>query len=139
VHVFSLTRPLLPAAVAAVAACALAGCSAQGSSQGDAAGAAAVRFSTLARSDAVAACTLLAPQTISELQKGSATCAKGLRDADPPAGGRLREVEVYGLDAIARLDADTVFLARFARGWRVTAAGCTPQPEGPYDCDITGG
>lgn len=132
----SLTLTLVPALLAA----ALGGCSAQGSSQTDAAGAAAVRFSSIARSDAKTACSLLAPQTVSELQKGSGTCARGLEDADPPAGGRLQDVEVYGLDAIARLDADTVFLARFDNGWRVTAAGCTPPPsDGPYDCDIKGG
>jgi hypothetical protein len=97
-----------------------------------------VTFSSSARSDATAACTLLAPATISELEKGSGSCAKGVAGADLPAGGGLREVEVYGLDAIARLDGDTIFLARFADGWRVTAAGCTPQGDGPYDCDIKG-
>jgi hypothetical protein len=136
VHHSLLTRALVPALLAA----ALAGCSAQGSSETDAAGAAAVRFSSIARTDTNAACSLLAPQTVSELQKGSGTCARGLEDADPPAGGRLRDVVVYGLDAIARLDADTVFLARFDNGWRVTAAGCTPpRSDGPYDCDIKGG
>ena len=124
---------------ALVGVAALSGCSGHGSSETDAAGAAAMRFSSLARTDATTACRLLAPQTASELEKASGSCGRGLADADPPAGGGLRDVEVYGFDAIARLDDDTVFLARFDKGWRVTAAGCTAQPDGPYECDIKGG
>ena len=33
---------------------------------------------------------------------------------------------------------DTVFLLRFPDGWRVSAAGCTPQGEAPYDCEVQG-
>lgn len=123
----------------AVGAATLSGCSAQGDAEADPAGAAAVRFSAAAGSDATTACGLLAPATASELEKSSGTCSRGLADADLPPGGRVREVEVYGLDAMVRLDGDTIFLARFANGWRVTAAGCTPQGDGPYDCDIKGG
>ena len=122
-----------------VGAAALSGCSAQGNPQVDAATAAAVRFSSVARSEATTACALLAPETASELTTSSGSCAQGLADADLPAGGRLQEAEVYGLDAIVRFDADTIFLARFEDGWRVTAAGCTPQGDGPFDCDIKGG
>ncbi|TQM57920.1 hypothetical protein [Humibacillus xanthopallidus] len=135
-HANQLSGALLAALVGASA---LSGCSAQGNSESDAAGAAAVRFSSVTQTDAATACHLLAPQTASELEKGSGSCGRGLTAADPPAGGALRAVEVYGLDAIVRLDGDTVFLARFEKGWRVTAAGCTPQPNGPYECDIKGG
>ena len=135
-HANQLSGALLAALAGAST---LSGCSTQGSSESDAASAAAVRFSSVAQTDAATACSLLAPQTASELEKGSRSCQQGLSDAEPPAGGRLREVEVYGLDAIARLDGDTVFLARFEKGWKVTAAGCTPQPDGPYECDIKGG
>ena len=121
-----------------VAIAALSACSGQGTAETEAAGSAASRFSSTAGSDPASACTLLAPQTASELEKSSGDCAKGLTDADLPAGGRVQEVEVYGLDAIVRLSSDTVFLARFKDGWRVTAAGCKPQGEGPYDCDIKG-
>ena len=36
---------------------------------------------------------------------------------------------------------ETVFLALFDDGWRVTAAGCTrlAGPAEPYDCDVEGG
>jgi hypothetical protein len=123
----------------AIGAAVLSGCSGQGKTEADPAGATAARFSAAATSDATAACSLLAPATASELEKSSGDCSRGLADADLPSGGRVQEVEVFGLDAMVRLDADTVFLARFANGWRVTAAGCTPQGDGPYDCDIKGG
>ena len=35
-----------------------------------------------------------------------------------------------------KLTADTVFLVRLPQGWTVAAAGCRPQPEGPYDCAV---
>jgi hypothetical protein len=41
--------------------------------------------------------------------------------------------------AIVELDADTVFLARFDAGWRVTAAHCAPRVNAPYDCQIKRG
>jgi hypothetical protein len=50
-------------------------------------------------------------------------------------------VDVFGHDAIVRFSGDTVFLARFPEGWRVTAAGCQPGPsdQKPYDCTVSGG
>jgi hypothetical protein len=115
------------------------GCSGQGNVEAEAAGSAAVSFGAEARTDADAACALLAPETAKETGRDSSSCAAGLADTDLPRAGRLREVEVYGLDAIARLDADTVFLARFDDGWKVTAAGCTARGDAPYDCEIKGG
>ena len=56
----------------------------------------------------------------------------------PHDAGSVREVKVYGKDAVAYLERDTVFLARFDDGWRVTAAGCTPNSGRPYDCDVEG-
>ena len=53
-------------------------------------------------------------------------CAAVLGDGAPAAAPRLESVEVYGTNAIARFDSDTVFLARFRDGWRVTAAHCRP-------------
>jgi hypothetical protein len=115
------------------------GCSAQGNPEAEAAGSAAVSFGATARSDADAACALLAPETARETGRESSSCADGLAETDLPQAGRLREVEVYGLDAVAHLEADTVFLARFDDGWKVTAAGCTPRGDAPYDCEIKGG
>ena len=97
------------------------------------------QFSSHAVSDADAACALLAPDTAMELEQASGSCGRGLTAAHLSDGGRVRDVQVYGLDAMVRLDNDTVFMARFDDGWRITAAGCVPQGDGPYDCDIRGG
>jgi hypothetical protein len=34
---------------------------------------------------------------------------------------------------------DVVFLTVSGADWLVTAAGCTPRPERPYDCQVSGG
>ncbi|WP_404388648.1 hypothetical protein [Humibacillus xanthopallidus] len=98
-----------------------------------------VQFRSHAVSDVEAACALLAPESAMELEQASGSCGRGLTAAHLADGGRVRDVEVYGLDAMVRLEQDTVFLARFDDGWRITAAGCTPRGDGPYDCDIKGG
>jgi hypothetical protein len=97
-----------------------------------------VEFRSRAASDAEGACALLAPDTAKELEQASGSCGRGLTAARLADAGRVRDVEVYGLDAMVRLDNDTVFMARFDDGWRVTAAGCVPQGDGPYDCDVKG-
>lgn len=111
----------------------------QGNSEAGDAAAVVMSFRSHAVSDAEAACALLAPGTATELEQSSGSCARGVTAANLSDGGRVRDVEVYGLDAMVRLDHDTVFVARFDDGWRVTAAGCEPQGDGPYDCDIRGG
>ena len=58
------------------------------------------------------------------------------------AGGRgTGLVVVAGHSAQVRYSGDTVFLARFDDGWRVTAAGCrrvSTDPAVPYDCAVDG-
>ena len=56
----------------------------------------------------------------------------------PPAH-QVRRVDVHGRQARVTLTADTLFLALFSTGWKVTAAGCTPRPDQPYDCTVEGG
>jgi hypothetical protein len=125
--------------VAVALAAVVAGCSGRVDPQAEAAGAAARAFTLAARGDPSTACGLLAPSTATEVEQTAGSCAGGLADAELPEGGGLREVQVYGLDAMVRLEQDTVFLARFDDGWRITAAGCTPRGDGPYECDIKGG
>lgn len=127
---------------ALVALCAvlpLAGCAGQGSVEDDSAARAAVRFSAAASADPQAACGLLAPQTRLELEGNEGPCPQALPGQDLPAGGGSRRAEVYGKDAIVHLEKDTVFLARFDDGWRVTAAGCTANGDHPYDCTVKAG
>jgi hypothetical protein len=129
-------------AFVALVACscwAVAGCSADGSPRSTAAGQAAARFAQVVTGQPDAACALLAPDTRQELEDSSGPCPQGIADVKLPDAGRVLSVDVFGLDAIVRLEHDTMFLALFDAGWRVTAAGCTPQEEDrPYDCHLKG-
>lgn len=88
--------------------------------------------------DRVAACALLSPAARGNLEGASARpCPAALAALSLPAGG-TRSIEVWGDGAQVRLDAGVLFLARFGTGWKVTAAGCTPRPDQPYDCVVEG-
>ena len=86
--------------------------------------------------DAARRCALLLPKARAQLEEqAQAPCDEALADL-PLEGGAVERVEVWGGDAQVRLGGDTVFLSRTSSGWRVAAAVCTPQPEGPYDCEV---
>lgn len=85
-------------------------------------------------------CTALAPSTREEVeQSAKRRCAQAIGEQDLPAAGAVRRVDVYGGQARVVLDHDTVFLAHFPTGWKVTAAGCRPRPQRPYQCELKGG
>jgi hypothetical protein len=116
----------------------LTGC---GSGQDD-----AVRDRAAAFEDAVAAqdwaraCVLLAPETRSELESAAKSpCADAMGEEDLPAPGAPDRVDVFGTMAEVRYQGETLFLTWFADGWRLLAAGCTPQQPKPYDCALHGG
>jgi hypothetical protein len=116
----------------------LTGCSGQGNAENHNAEAAALAFASSAKSSPKAACDLLAPQTRKELESTDGPCDSSLPQQAAAGDASVREVQVYGKDAIVHLGTSTLFLARFGLGWRVTAAGCTPQPDRPYDCTVRG-
>ena len=103
-------------------------------------GSAAQHFhEAVGRSDPGAACELLAPGTLKELEESADTsCALALADAELPQAAIVTSTDVYGTNARVVLDGDTVFLARFGTHWKVTAAGCKPRPGRPYDCAVKG-
>jgi hypothetical protein len=115
------------------------GCSSAGPSS-SAVDAAAVGFhAAVANGRLTAACALLAPRTLQEVeQSAKAPCPKALADADLPGARAVTTTDVYGTNARVVLTGDTVFLARFGTVWKVTAAGCKPRPDLPYDCDVKG-
>jgi hypothetical protein len=118
---------------------ALAGCSGPGTTE---AANTAVSFEQLVEAAPEQACQLLSGHSREQVEKQSKTsCAEALPQLDLPAASTVQTVDVFGHDAIVRLDGDVVFLARFDDGWKVTAAGCNPgsQPDEPFDCDVSGG
>ncbi|MFF5158028.1 hypothetical protein ACFY3N_17600 [Streptomyces sp. NPDC000348] len=85
-------------------------------------------------------CAALAPSTRQELEQSAGSrCEQAVGEQKLPPAGAVRGVEVYGGQARVVLEHDTVFLARFPTGWKVTAAGCRPRPRQPYQCEIKGG
>ncbi|WP_309107540.1 hypothetical protein [Arthrobacter sp.] len=52
-------------------------------------------------------------------------------------GGPVR-TEIYGRDAFVEFENDAVFLNSSASGWKITGAGCTPEGESPYKCEVGG-
>lgn len=89
--------------------------------------------------DYQAACGLLAPQTRSELEDEADTpCPDALAGLDLSPGGDALHATAYGLAAQVTLAGDTVFLTHTPSGWLITAAGCAPVPDEPYDCEVKG-
>ena len=99
--------------------------------------AAAERFTgALARHDGAAACALLTDDARHDTETFGRTCPAQLVGLPDP--GAVVQVEVWGDTAQVRLARDTVFLLRFPDGWRVDGAGCTPQGDAPYRCEVRG-
>lgn len=126
-------------AAAVLAVLVLAGCGGPGGRE-DAASAVAVRLlDAVDAGDGAAACAVLAPETLADLEKSAdQPCAAAVLGEDLPAPGRVANTDVYGQWAKVRLDTDTVFLAVFRGGWKVVAAGCQPRGDRPYDCALQG-
>ena len=101
----------------------------------------AVAFSlALAADDGAAACRLLAPGTKAELEKSSGkACPPAIVEEDLPEPGAEEGSTSFGTMAKVTFAGDTVFVTEFMRGWRVMAAGCSPVPGYPYDCQLQGG
>jgi hypothetical protein len=133
----SAWRPAWWAVAGVVTLC---GCADVGSREA-AAGDTAVRLLTaVAGKDGTAACAILAPDTVAELEQSAGKpCAQAVLDADLPAPSGVSGADVYGQWAQVRLAGETVFLAVFPGGWRVIAAGCEPRQSRPYDCTLQGG
>ena len=90
----------------------------------------------LAAHDNDAACRLLSDEARHRLEMASARpCAAALAALALPAGP-TRSIETWGGNSQVRLDGSVLFLAEFQTGWRVTAAGCTPRTDQPYDCVV---
>jgi hypothetical protein len=85
-----------------------------------------------------AACALLTDDARSSVPGATdQTCAKAITNVKEQGSG-VGRVAVWGDAAQVRIGTDVVFLRRMAGHWLVSAAGCKPQPDGPYDCEVGG-
>ncbi|NJC21362.1 hypothetical protein BJ994_000438 [Arthrobacter pigmenti] len=129
-----LTRPR--AVVVGLTVLSLTGC---GSSADGARDTAAQFQEAIAGGDTEAACGLLAPTTVEELESTSqASCPDALSEVDLEAAGDPAVVEVYGRNAQVKFPDDALFLTESGQDWLVIAAGCTPRGDRPYDCEVKG-
>lgn len=133
-------RPARSLLVAVAAALALGGCA---DAERSAVAGSADAFESALGQDPSRACDLLAPETRRQLEEQEGgPCASILPSLGLPDGDRRLATEVAGHSAQVRYGGDTLFLALFDGGWRVTAAGCerrSGDPADPYDCDVDGG
>ncbi|MFB8079979.1 hypothetical protein [Streptomyces sp. NPDC056013] len=95
---------------------------------------------SLSTGDYREACALLAPESRRQLQEDERQpCERALPSQELPSAGDVRGVDVYGRQALLRLRGETLFLSQFDEGWRVTAAGCEPNPgDAPCRCALKG-
>ncbi|HET7477470.1 MAG TPA: hypothetical protein VFJ97_15790 [Dermatophilaceae bacterium] len=135
-------RPTLPSAAAAVGLllAGLTGCSVEGPGS-DGARAAAVNFHRLLTAgNGERACRLLSERAVEDVRgPDDRACATALTSLPIRPVAAVRSTSVYGHSALVVFDADAVFLASFDDGWRVTAAGCSPRQDQPYDCAFEAG
>jgi hypothetical protein len=114
----------------------LAGCAASPGESADAAARARSLFQAVDRHDGRAACAALAPAAAESLATGGSACEDEIMKVGL-TGGPISHVQVWSDRAQLRAGSDTVFLAQFGgHGWKVTAAGCEPRRDRPYDCEI---
>ena len=96
-------------------------------------------YSAVSAGDGAAACGLLIPDAVRELEDSAASgCAQAILQEDLPSATRIVSIDVYGRTARVVLDGDTAFLTETGNGWRVTGVGCVARPGRPYDCTVKG-
>ncbi len=98
--------------------------------------------------DAVVACRMLAPATIDALEDSEGPCADSLlvdevgerlaEAAEESGGPQEPSTTVAGRHAQVVFGDEATFLVVSGAGWRISAAGCEPRPERPYDCVVEG-
>ncbi|MEU6357220.1 hypothetical protein ABZ896_49315 [Streptomyces sp. NPDC047072] len=133
-------RRLRPLMFLSTLGLALGACGGVGERTADVTAAATAFEHLLSTDDPAALCASLAPQTRGELEDSEKQpCEKAITSQDLPAGGRTEKTDVYGRQARVVLATDTLFLSRFPDGWKIVAAGCTPRPGMPFQCDLQGG
>ncbi len=99
--------------------------------------AAATAFATAVQAgNGSAACALLIPAARSALESDSGqSCPQAVVEIKSSPGHA--DASVWGDEARVLMGEQTIFLDHSRAGWRIRAAGCTPQPDGePYECEV---
>ena len=104
--------------------------------QGAAEQTAATFQAAVAAQDSATACALLSNEARRSLEGASTRPCPEALAALRLSAGPVRSIQVWGRNAQVVLEPGVLFLAQFRAGWRVTAAGCTPRPDQPYDCTV---
>ncbi|WP_147422497.1 hypothetical protein [Pseudarthrobacter phenanthrenivorans] len=124
------------AAAAILALLAGAGCAPDGKAPADAAQS---FHRALAASDWASACSMLLEDTRQKAaQEQHSSCEDRLQNLQLEDVEAVTGTETYGRNAMVVFDNDTVFLTAARGGWKITAAGCTPEGEAPYTCEVGG-
>ena len=137
-------------AVVALAVTALAACTTTRPSAGEADATAADFYRAIGASDGAAACALLTPSVAETLEQDAGSpCPQAVLDgdvgqeltarADGATDPGAASGRVDGRQAQVVTSTDTVFLTVSGDGWRITAAGCDPHENRPYDCVVEAG
>jgi hypothetical protein len=127
-------RPLL---VGTLLATALGGCGVTGDERA-ARTAADTFFLALKRHNGEGACRQLAEGTVKKLvEQEQMPCAQGIFSLTLQ-GASAGSVRVYITSARATVaGGDRLYLDKGPNGWKISAAGCKPQPHNqPDDCDL---
>jgi hypothetical protein len=124
---------------AAVVASAFVGTGCTGTPHRDVVSTAALSFvGRLEAGDGAAACRLLTDDARNSASGATdMPCEKAIASVKEN-GRRISRVQVWGDAAQVYVAGDVVFLRRISGDWLVSAAGCMPQPPGPYDCKVGG-
>ena len=81
--------------------------------------------------------------TVAEREGRAVVLVKGAPEAilaqDLPGAHDVRDSQAFGRGAQVLMDGDVVFLSMFGNRWLITAAGCQPRGDRPYDCTLKGG
>ena len=134
-----MTGPPTRLRVALLTALPVIGLSGCASSEQDRARTAADDFVTAVHDgDGSAACAVLAPATVEELERSSGSACREAVLEEAVDAGPQADSSTFGSMAQVRYAEDVVFLAEFDDGWRVVAAACTPRRAAPYHCAIQG-
>jgi len=129
----------LRCAVAAAVVLLVSSCARLGPDETIAGDVAAQFHRALSGGDGTTACSLLAPETVRQLEQTTSTpCDQAVLDQDLPDAQTVQESQAFGRGAQVVMDGDVLFLALFDGQWEITAAGCQPDGDRPYDCTLKG-